>query len=75
MFGSRNEAHRLRNGLFAYLIVVAWAFMWAGVTDYRNLVWWRQLGIIAIFSFLPYLFIRGLLLGPEEERDDEDTEA
>jgi hypothetical protein len=39
MFGSRREAHRVRDSLYAYLIVVAWGFLWAGVdTDRQELI-------------------------------------
>lgn len=75
MFGSRREAHRVRDGLYAYLIVVAQGFFWAGVTDTRDLAWWRQLGIIAIFSVLPYLFLSGILRERDEKRQREDMEV
>jgi hypothetical protein len=75
MFRSRREAHRVRDGFVAYLIVVAQGFFWAGVTDIRHLAWWRQLGIIAIFSVLPYLVLWGILREKEEKRQREDMET
>jgi hypothetical protein len=73
-FGSRREAHRVRDSISAYLIVVAWGFFWVGVHDIPHLAWWRQLGTIALFSFLPYVLLRSVLSDREEERHRRDDE-
>jgi hypothetical protein len=74
MFGNKREAHRTRDSLYAYLVIVAFGALCANAHDFQHLAWWRQLGVIGIFALLPYIVLRVLLRDAEQERHREDLD-